>query len=87
MKGKLICSNPKCSPLFPFTGQVLERVYSEDIMYHDGKLYSTTMYCKGCKGHYYYEANETIPDSCPKCHTQDTWSIAKVWRMVCPTCS
>jgi len=87
MKCKLICSNPECSPLFPFTGTILERTYSEDKMYNlDGSLNSTTMYCGICKGHYIYEADEQIPDNCPKCKTNKKWAVARIWRMVCPKC-
>ena len=88
MRRQLICSNPECSPLAPFVGTTLERVYSEDRMYNlDGTLNSTTMYCGLCKGHYIYETNELIPNQCPKCHTDKKWGVAKVWRMICPKCS
>jgi len=87
MKRQLICSNPECSPLAPFTGTPLERVYSEDKMYNpDGSLNSTTMYCGFCKGHYIYEADDSIPIKCPKCSSSGKWGVAKVWRMVCPKC-
>lgn len=87
LKRHLICSNPECSPLFPFTGTALQRVYSEDKVYNlDGSLYETTMYCRICKGHYVYEVTDSIPGECPKCHTNKGWAIAKIWRMVCPKC-
>ena len=87
MKGQLICSNRECSPMFPFTGTALVRRNSPDIVYNpDGTVFETTMYCGICKGHYVYEGNEVIPSQCPKCHTRGKWSIAKVWRMVCPKC-
>ncbi len=87
MKGRLVCSNRECSPLFPFTGTPLIRVQSQDITYNqDGTIFETTMYCGICKGHYAYEGNETIPDNCPKCKISTKWAIAKLWRMVCPKC-
>lgn len=87
MTRQLICSNPKCSPLVPFTGTPLERVYSEDRIYNlDGSLNETTMYCGICRGHYCYEGDETIPEQCPKCNTGRKWNVARVWRMICPKC-
>ena len=83
----LLCSNPECSPLAPFTGTPLKRVYSEDKLYNrDGSLNSTTMRCGLCKGHYIFEASKTIPDKCPNCLTNRRWTIAKVWWMICPKC-
>jgi len=89
MKRQLICSNPECSPLFPFTGVELVRTFYNDNLYtQDGELLETTMYCPVCKGHYVYEANEEIPVSCPKSKYGCTGKLrqAKVWRMSCPKC-
>ena len=83
----LICSNRKCSPLFPFTGTALVRRSSKDIIYNlDGTVYETTMYYGICKGHYLYEGDEPLPLECPKCHTNRKWGTANTWRMVCPKC-
>ena len=89
MKRQLICSNRECSPLFPFTGTVLVKTWSDDKLFdREGNLLETTMYCPVCKGHYVFEANEEIPEICPKAKYGCTGKLqqAKTWQMVCPNC-
>jgi Zn-finger nucleic acid-binding protein len=68
----LICSNPECSPLAPFTGTRLVRRYADDPFF---------LICPTCRGHY---DKEIAGISCPKCGT--TMRPAKVWFYECPRC-
>lgn len=86
---QLICSNQKCSHMFPFIGTKLIKTYYDDKLYsQDGSLLETTMYCPICKGHYVFEDNEEIPITCPKSKYGCIGKLkqAIVWRMACPKC-